>query len=672
MHEFREGLMTYLRWCSAVSLLACAPALIAATGAQAPDSGRANTGLIVGQVVDASSGKGIAGALVSLAVDGAGPPIPPAPVLVGALPPLAGGRVVIATSDGRFVFRDLAAGRYTIAARKPGYLSGGVGARHPGSSPQPVVLGDGEALGSLTALLWKYATITGTVLDEAGEPVVNVQVRAVRRNTSGGRRVFSGETSGTTDDRGMYRISMLTPGDYLVSVPSSQVSVPVSMLEPFRQSMGDETTRSPAFQALMDVGVSPMPPGGPTTLQVGAFARAVGRSAVPPPPIDRDVVFVYPTLFYPTATSTSQAAVVTVASGEERVGVDFQLKAVPTARVSGTVMGTEGPAGHIPLRLMQTDADDIAADLEVAATVSSSDGSFTFVAVPAGSYLLQALSVPRPTGPAGAPTMIQFASGGITMMSANPAPGAAPAVPTAPTLFANLPVAVGERSVSGVVVPLRQGVRLMGRVTFEGAGQKPTPEQMTNLAVLVDRVDGRSLPRVPPIRADRSGQFTSYGLPAGRYFLRAPAMMQGWTFKSAVFDGRDVSDVPLDVDATDIAGITVTFTMQPTRLSGVVQGERGSPDPDASVLVFPSVESAWSGATPSPRRMRLARTSTTGMYTLSGLPPGEYCVIAVPDEESADWQDAKALSALARTAERVLIGEGRQHTQDLRTYRRTR
>lgn len=142
--------------------------------------------------------------------------------------------------------------------------------------------------------------------------------------------------------------------------------------------------------------------------------------------------------------------------------------------------------------------------------------------------------------------------------------------------------------------------------------------------------------------------------------------------KSAIFDGRDVSDVPLDLDATDAAGITLTFTMQPTRLSGGVVNERGSPDPDASVLVFPSDEAAWSAGALSPRRLRLARTSTTGSYALSGLPPGEYCVIAVPDEQSGDWQDAKVLAALARTAERVSIGDGRQHTQDLRTYRRAR
>jgi hypothetical protein len=53
-------------------------------------------------------------------------------------------------------------------------------------------------------------------------------------------------------------------------------------------------------------------------------------------------------------------------------------------------------------------------------------------------------------------------------------------------------------------------------------------------------------------------------------------------------------------------------------------------------------------------------------------PPGEYCVVAVPEEQSANWQDPKRLSELAPHAARVRIVDGQSHGQHLRTVRQPR
>ena len=49
------------------------------------------------------------------------------------------------------------------------------------------------------------------------------------------------------------------------------------------------------------------------------------------------------------------------------------------------------------------------------------------------------------------------------------------------------------------------------------------------------------------------------------------------------------------------------------------------------------------------------------------MPPGEYYLIAVPEEQAPpDWRDPKTLEALARLATQVSIGEGEHKTLDLR------
>ena len=101
-----------------VVLVILAPSSSAAAGQPSPPD-PANA-VIVGQVVDAASGRPVGGALVQLS---GGPPLPRLPG--AAVPPLR--PRVMADSEGRFAFRSLSAGRYSITTTKPGYVEGAAG-----------------------------------------------------------------------------------------------------------------------------------------------------------------------------------------------------------------------------------------------------------------------------------------------------------------------------------------------------------------------------------------------------------------------------------------------------------------------------------------------------------------------------------------------------------------
>ena len=61
------------------------------------------------------------------------------------------------------------------------------------------------------------SVITGTVVDEYGEPTPGTQVRVMRYVVQAGRRTLQQTGSGATDDRGIYRVYGLQPGEYIVS-----------------------------------------------------------------------------------------------------------------------------------------------------------------------------------------------------------------------------------------------------------------------------------------------------------------------------------------------------------------------------------------------------------------------------------------------------------------------
>ena len=117
--------------------------------------------IIIGQVVDGSSGQPIPGAIVTLDRS----------------------TRVMTASDGRFVFRNLDPGNYQLSAVKSGYLPGEFGAQRPRGSSRSIVIATGQRRRDVVIRLWRHAAITGTVVDEAGEPLIGVSVTALRRTT---------------------------------------------------------------------------------------------------------------------------------------------------------------------------------------------------------------------------------------------------------------------------------------------------------------------------------------------------------------------------------------------------------------------------------------------------------------------------------------------------------
>src|SRR5215472_9776909 len=66
----------------------------------------------------------------------------------------------------------------------------------------------------ITISIWKNGSISGTLTDEAGEPVVNAQLRLGKAAfVAGVRRFAPAGPPAFTDDRGAYRFSNLPPGD---------------------------------------------------------------------------------------------------------------------------------------------------------------------------------------------------------------------------------------------------------------------------------------------------------------------------------------------------------------------------------------------------------------------------------------------------------------------------
>src|SRR5262245_38185087 len=314
--------------------------------------------VVAGQVIDAGTGTPVSGALVEVRMQ-ATLTAPVNPFTGRPAPPqLTQTPRVLTGSDGRFVFRRLPKGNFMLTAMKPGYLNGAYGRRRPGGDSQTLVLVDGQKIGGVRIFLWRHSAISGVVVDEAGEPVVGIQMRAFLRIIVAGQRRFSSAGSiGWTDDRGVYRIHGLLPGDYLVAAMSTKVSVAASTAQDIRRGGARPSV-------IEEIGAATVVGRG-ASIQVGDALLTLTGSAIGPPPSNDGHPFIYPTTFHPNTATPSRSTIVTVASAEERSGIDFQLVPVATRRVSGVIVSNDIQPGGIPVRLMAEDAADTPLEQEV-------------------------------------------------------------------------------------------------------------------------------------------------------------------------------------------------------------------------------------------------------------------------------------------------------------------
>ena len=570
------------------------------------------SGMVVGQVIDAGSGRPVAGAIVALG----GP----------AMPTGLGPRVLTG-SDGRFVFRDLRRGEHTMTASKPGYADGAHGRYRAGGPSAPLNLNENERVGDVVIRLWRHAAISGTVVDEAGERLVGVQVRAFRRSVAGGRRRFLSSSGGTTDDRGIYRIGSLLPGDYIVATVPRHTAVPLSLYR-------NRAPGTPLGNPLVEIGMlAPADMAGFAVLEAGNAGIVLGRGTVMPPPAPNGRLFVYPTTFHPSTLTGSAGAVITVRSGEEYPNADLQLTPVPTASVSGFLHGPDGPLKRALLRLVPVNTTELPSELDLPTTLTDGGGAFTLPAVPSGHYTIRLNR--------GAPAS-QAAAG---------------------ALWLDEPVSVGTDDIEGLALMATTGIRISGRVEFEGELSRARPT-LSNIQVVIEPADIIPNTALFFTRPSATGDFLSIPVPGGRYYIRIPNSPAGWMFKSATIEGRDVADTPFLL-SQEPTHVVITFTDRWSGIRGNVQSAAGR-DATALVIVFPSDRDTWGSTGSSPRRVRSTRASKIGEYSFN-LPAGEYYVLAIPEEQSADWQDPEFLEAASRGAARVTIAEGERKIQDLRT-----
>jgi len=135
-------------------------------------------------------------------------------------------------AEGKWTISNLSCGPTIFTADKEGYIQNRYGRSASlrsgaGGVIKPVILTSGSAAHDLKIELMPESTVTGKVIDEAGDPAAGAQVRAVRSVVQSGRRTIVNLSSSNADSAGNYRLGGLAMGRYFFCATSNRVRYPV-------------------------------------------------------------------------------------------------------------------------------------------------------------------------------------------------------------------------------------------------------------------------------------------------------------------------------------------------------------------------------------------------------------------------------------------------------------
>jgi protocatechuate 3,4-dioxygenase beta subunit len=125
-------------------------------------------------------------------------------------------KTYLETSDenGRFSIIGIQDGEYELIGNRIGYRSTAYGAKRSYTPGIPLKLAKGSRLKNLEITLVAVAAVSGSVLNEDGEPLPKAQVALLSETRTNGEKRLSTGPFGFADEKGDFKLSPVSPGTY--------------------------------------------------------------------------------------------------------------------------------------------------------------------------------------------------------------------------------------------------------------------------------------------------------------------------------------------------------------------------------------------------------------------------------------------------------------------------
>ena len=333
----------------------------------------------------------------------------------------------------------------------------------------------------------------------------------------------------------------------------------------------------------------------------------------------------YQTTYYPGTPDRSQAAPIQLHPGDE-FPVNFSLISGPSLSIRGSVVNLP-PKTSATIMLQSRDFSVVMNGAEM-----HKDGSFVIRDVSPGNYTIVATVDGAPV-PMTAQQALQIGSSNIDGLRLAPQPGA----------VVRGRLRVETKGGAAAFDPDRTFLRL--QPTEPGEEDALAAARFSDLAhVALD------------------GTFEWRDVPPGNYevdIVREGGTLEDWYVKSVLVGARDVNDPGITVSG----GVLWLDLMASTNggiVEGVVTDAKSAPLGNAIVVAVP--EARMRGRVD---RYRKTVSDQSGRFSLRGIPPGDYTVLAWDSIEGDAYYNPEFLKSYEGQGSKVKVGEGERKSLQL-------
>jgi hypothetical protein len=341
----------------------------------------------------------------------------------------------------------------------------------------------------------------------------------------------------------------------------------------------------------------------------------------------------YAVTYFPATAIPAEAKRVSIGIGGGLDNVNIAVIPVKTARILGTVVNSRGQP-------------------------ATSGGSVRAMERSAGSF---GSSSGAPIRPDGTFVLTGLASGEYTVRAQSQSPSGSPPE------VAIMTVTLAGTDVSGLQLMTIPPSMVSGSLIVDPAAAASIKASEFRLVVTpLDRQD-MSFNQPGPVKDD----FTfEAAVQPGVNLVRLFGTQNGWALKAVRVGGLDVTDSGFVVKPNEpVQGIEIEVTGHPTEVSGLVTDNGGTVAKDYIAVIFASDERKWDGAS---RYIRTSRPDHDGRFTVSGLPPGDYQIMAVDALEPGQENDPEFLNQNKGDASAFSLNEGETKVINLKQIAQAR
>ncbi|HVD92216.1 MAG TPA: carboxypeptidase-like regulatory domain-containing protein [Vicinamibacterales bacterium] len=321
--------------------------------------------------------------------------------------------------------------------------------------------------------------------------------------------------------------------------------------------------------------------------------------------------------FYPSATRVDDAIKIRVKPGQDVEDLEIRLVRTKTFKIAGVVLAPDGqPAGRMTASLTHIggNGEDLIVDRS---------GGFVAGGLLPGAY------------------EIMVADSGRNM-------------------FGRLRFSIDNAEVTDLVVTSRPGLDIAGRVVVSQEDGSAVP----SMKLTSTRTDPDQKMQWMPgdYTVERDGSFVLTRL-SGTYIIRPSRTAPGWTLKSVLLNGDDITDKPVEFRSEDSGHLQVVLTRRASSLEGTIKDRQGKIVDDYAVVLFSSNRADWIMES---SRMHIAYPRPDSRFRMDAVRPGRYWVVAIPRQRAGGWIfTAKGLDAIVNDATDIVIGDDERRVVEL-------